>query len=160
MPVSVLFFATCFAFFAFFACLAPVFIGATLLSFSVLSVGATATWSAFPVLAVDGIVRPDVVLAAVSLLDAIVEPAGSRGMLFSDEAVELGVLDGDWLRDVESLPRFDDVDGVDDGAAVELDVVVVLGAPLFLLWLPRANADPLASAMIDVMTNIGASLRI
>jgi len=39
-----LFFATCFAFFAFVACFAPVFIGATLLSFSVLSVGATATW--------------------------------------------------------------------------------------------------------------------
>lgn len=38
------FFATCFAFFAVFACFAPVFIGATLLSFSVLSVGATATW--------------------------------------------------------------------------------------------------------------------
>ena len=38
--------------------------------------------------------------------------------------------------------------------------VFVLGADLFLLWSPRANADPLASATIDVMTNIGASLRI
>ena len=91
----------------------------------------------------------------VEPLDAMVELAG--GMLLNEDVVELDVLDGVWFSDVESLLRVDDVD---DGFAVELDAVVVLGAALFLLWLPNANADPLASATIDVMTNIGASLRI
>ena len=100
-------------------------------------------------------VEPLVIGALVAPLDAMVELAG--GVLLNEDVVELDVLDGVWFSDVESLLRLDDVD---DGFAVELDVVVVLGAPLFLLWLPKANADPLASATIDVMTNIGASLRI
>jgi len=103
-----------FAFFAFFAvCLAPVFFGGTLLSASVLSVGATATWFGCPA------------LAAVLLVP------------FTAAVVELGVALGGWLNDVESVFM---AGAVDDGFA--------------------ANADALASATIDVMTNIGASLRI
>ena len=72
--------------------------------------------------------------------------------------VELGVALGGWLSDVESVVM---LGAVDAGFAVVLVVgLLVLGADLFLLWSPRANADPLASATIDVMTNIGASLRI
>jgi len=41
-----------------------------------------------------------------------------------------------------------------------LVVVSVRGADLFLLWSPRAKADPLANATSVVMRNMGASLRI
>ncbi len=44
--------------------------------------------------------------------------------------------------------------------AVVVVLVVVFGAALFLLWSPRANAEPLASATRDVIRTIGASLRI
>jgi hypothetical protein len=75
--------------------------------------------------------------------------------------VELGVALGGWLSDVESVFI---VGARIDGFEVVLGAVLVVGfvpgADLFLLWSPKANADPLASATIDVMTNIGASLRI
>jgi hypothetical protein len=93
--------------------LAPVFVGATLLSFSSLSVGATATWFGWP-----------------ARTAAVLGP-------FTAAVVELGVALGGWLSDVESV-----------------FMVEVLAD-----WF-AAKADPHASATIDVMTNIGASLRI
>ena len=77
------------------------------------------------------------------------------------DGVELLVLDGDVL-DIEPLVEpepFMPLEELLEGEVVCV-VVSVFGAALFLLWLPRANADPLARAMMDDAMKTGASLRM